>query len=492
MEKALRISLYVCTSLLLLFAILLIINMYHELQWFLPWGYWLIAAVNLITLVVFVFYSDRISKKANPVPRVERISRACTCTTKEECTYSSRENCPYEKTNCVAFSSHKRKLNYRRLLLFMILVISAIVFFCLIKKDTPVAEIIRTLCVSLFAAILIAFLIDMPGKMKEYQEYFVNLLSSNDYLNHLDDDALSKLRNRIIWVLHAKDYPNMPKSIIKLDEQLCIMLRRPFFKTFNQSVKLLKTTKNNGAFYEITKQCNVVYKVINPGRWNNPVSVDIGLSNAVLIESSILNDDEQLKQEAQRILQIKTFKAYIDDDPTPYDLLPYIRIVVMRKEDSSGYNAQIHLATTMSGETQVNYSNKDNPLSTSNMEHRSSKSEPNGATSIPADIVGSTHNIDLFLEFKKQVIIEFDYDIIVQESDHCFTKMLRYPVKYFNLNYSLGEGFNDSLLTGMLIGTLIDPPDLTTNLSKDKKTIRFVTHSWLLPKNGVFIAHYKK
>lgn len=493
MEKTLRIGLFICTSLLFLFAILSIVNLYHGVHFFFPWGYWLIAATSLVTLIVLALIS-RTKTKYELSNSGEKIDRACTCTTKEECTYSSRESCPYEKTKCVAFPSLQKKTDKRRVVLCIVAALSVISFVLLLKNESAWAESIRALCVSLFAAIVIAFLIDIRGRMREYQEYFVNLLSSNDYLNHLDDDALSKLRNRIIWVMHAKDYPNMPRSIIDLDEKLCLMLRKPFFKTFTQIIKLSKAS-NNGTT-EIIKHCNVVYKALNPGKTDNPVSVDIGLSNSVIINNAILNDDTRLKEEAVRILKIKSFRAYIDDCPTPYNLIPYIRIVVMRKNDPSGYNAQIHIAPAMTEEADNTYSNKEKPLNTGNMKltgmNTTKNDTPGDITNISADIIGNYHNVDLFLQFKKHVIIEFEYDIIVPSNDYCFTKMLRYPVKYFKLDYSLGEGFENEFLTGKLIGTLIEPPDLSTHLSTDKKTISFLTQSWLLPKNGVFIAHCKE
>lgn len=493
MEKFLRISLFVCTILLTLFAVGTVVNLYIGLKFFFPWGYWLIAAVSIIALIALVFYA-RIVEKLMPTKPVEKIGRSCTCTTKEECIYNSRESCPFDKINCVAYPSLQRKTDKRRIILLIVAVVSVGVFLYLLKCDSPWAESIKALCVSLIAAIGIAFLIDIQGRMKEYQEYFVNLLSSNDYLNHLDDEALSKLRNRIIWVLHAKGYPNMPKSIINLDEKLCLMLRQPFFKTFKQNIKLSK--KDNNGVSEITKHCNVVYKAINPGKSENPVSVDIGLSNSVIIDNALLDYDDKLKEEAKRILRIKAFKAFIDDYPTPYNLLPYIRIVVMRKKDTSGYNAQIHIAPAELNEDVSIYSNKEKPLNTGNMEPNGKSSTENkssdGSPIISVDVIENHHNVDLFIQFRKHVIIEFEYDIIVPIKDHCFTKMLRYPVKYFNLDYSLGEGFDDTFLTGMLIGTLIEPPDLSTHLSEDRKTISFVTQSWLLPKNGVFIAHYKE
>ena len=75
-------------------------------------------------------------------------------------------------------------------------------------------------------------------------------------------------------------------------------------------------------------------------------------------------------------------------------------------------------------------------------------------------------------------------------SDISYTKRLRYPAKYFDLDYTLSEDI-DFTVVGQLMGTLMDQPDVTINVSDSKKSIKMHTHNWLLPKNGAVIVHCK-
>ena len=84
------------------------------------------------------------------------------------------------------------------------------------------------------------------------------------------------------------------------------------------------------------------------------------------------------------------------------------------------------------------------------------------------------------------------YEIKVPVDDICYTKRLRYPVKYFHLDYILNEQIKNFRLTGQLLGTLIDQNDIYIEISDDKKHVCMRTHNWLLPKNGAFIVHCKE
>ena len=395
----------------------------------------------------------------------------CPFTLKQDCPYDKLSKCPYDISHCHSFHTNK-KTKIRRYIFVLIFILSTILFFLSISifKDNKCWDIIETLSLSVISAGIVAILIDLPGKMKEYQSYFVELLSSNEYLKHLDEEGLSNLRQRVTWIQHAQDYPNMPRELLQLDEKICKMMREPYFKRFSQ-IMLLNKTENN-----IRKRCTVEYTVKNPGADGVTAAVDIGLSSSVIFSTDALKSKAKLINEASDILKINKFIAYIDGT-VPYDLTNHIRILVYEgKSDNSSYNGEIHIAPLKT------YSNKLSPLTSTELLKNKKKKK------IEIE-VADTNAIDFYIEFKKELVIKLEYEILVPAEDKCFSKRLRYPVKYFHLDYSLQDGFENTTLSGELIGTLIDRKDISFFQSEDKKRLTFETRSWLLPKNGVFIVH---
>ena len=421
--------------------------------------YW-IALLTSIT-ILFISLIDLKQKRAD-----------CPFTLKQDCPYNKLSQCPYDTRYCHAFQTNK-KTKIRRYI-FVVLLFVAIILYVLslifFHDKNTLWKTIETISLSVISAGIVAILIDLPGKMKEYQSYFVDLLSSNEYLKHLDEEGLSNLRQRVTWLQHAQDYPNMPRELLQLDESICKMMRAPYFKRFSQIMMLTKKDDF------IHKRCSVEYTVQNPGANGDTASVDIGLSNSVIFSQKALTIDEILKKEANNILRIHKFVAYIDGSTTAYDLKPHTRILIYKgKSDNSNYNGEIHIAPLKS------YSNKLSPLSAKDLAKSKKYS--------PITEIADSNEIDLFIKFQKELIIKFEYEIIVPSKDKCFSKRLRYPVQEFLLDYSLLDGFDGITISGDLIGTLIDSKDISLFQSEDKKRLIFNTKSWLLPKNGVFIVH---
>lgn len=419
-----------------------------------------IAFLTSVTILI-LFIIDLKQKKAD-----------CPFTLKRDCPYNKLSQCPYDTKYCHAFQTNK-KTKIRRYIFVALLFVATILYvlsltiFC---NGNTLWTTIENISLSVISAGIVATLIDLPGKIKEYQSYFVDLLSSNEYLKHLDEEGLSNLRQRVTWLQHAQDYPNMPRELLQLDESICKMMRAPYFKRFSQIMMLTK--KDNF----IHKRCSVEYTVQNPGANGDTASVDIGLSNSVIFSQEALTIDEILKKEANNILRIHKFVAYIDGSTTAYDLKPHTRILIYKgKSDNSNYNGEIHIAPLK------NYSNKLSPLSAKDLAKNKKCS--------PTTEIANSNAIDFFIQFQKELVIKFEYEIVVPSEDKCFSKRLRYPVQEFLLDYSLLDGFDNTTLSGDLIGTLIDSKDISLFQSEDKKRLIFNTKSWMLPKNGVFIVH---
>lgn len=399
--------------------------------------------------------------------------KECPFLSKEDCPYFDKLQCPYDTSHCRAHNKKgkrlKRTLAFGICLVFCFLLYLASVVFI---EDESISKIIEPICLSVISAFAVAIFIDVPGRLKEHQEHFVELLSSNEYLKYLNDGELTKLRKQITWVQHAKDYPNMPRELIELDEKLCNMLKEPYFEEFTQIVDLTKEED------KITKHCSVEYTIQNPSKDKKAASVDVGLSISVMLPPECIDNEDKLSEEARKVLHISKFVAY-DDKNNTYNLMPYIRALIYTGvTDNTEYNAEIHLAPLHE------YSNKSNPLSIKNL------TQLDDTTNVKPTFEKSTiDQIDFCVEFEESMVIKFEYDVVVPEKDKCFSKRLRYPVKYFKLDYTLGQGFEDTKLSGQLIGTLIDQKNISFYQSADKKHLSFWTHSWLLPKNGVFVVH---
>lgn len=458
--RTIRISLISLTSILILSLIGLLVSNFAEWQKIINVCYFIALLTSVIILILFIVDLKR--KRAD-----------CPFTLKQDCPYNKISQCPYDTRYCHAFQTNK-KTKIRRYI-FVGLLIAAIGLYLLsliiFRNQSIFWRTIETISLSVISAGIVAILIDLPGKMKEYQSYFVDLLSSNEYLKHLDEDGLSNLRQRVTWLQHAQDYPNMPRELLQLDESICRMMRAPYFRRFSQIMILRKQDEL------IRKRCSVEYTVQNPGANGDTAYVDIGLSNSVIFSSKSLTNDNLLKKEVNDVLKINKFVAYIDGSTIPLNLMPHIRILVYKgKSDNSNYNGEIHLAPLKE------YSNKLSPLSAKEL------SKNKKEASIITEIADS-NAIDLFIEFQKELIIKFEYEIVVPSEDKCFSKRLRYPAQEFLLDYSLLEGFDGTTLSGDLIGTLIDSKDISLFQSDDKKRLIFNTKGWLLPKNGVFIVH---
>ena len=147
-------------------------------------------------------------------------------------------------------------------------------------------------------------------------------------------------------------------------------------------------------------------------------------------------------------------------------------------------------------------SNKENPFSPSFIKQKEkeqsnkpkAKDAENGKS---ADVqhnykpIEKTAQVGLWASFCKKIQVKLEFDIAVPKVDVSYTKRLRYPVKLFNLDYSLGKDVDGYTVVGQMMGTLIDQQDVSTNLSSDHKRITMRTHDWLLPKNGAVVVHCK-
>lgn len=449
-------------------------------------------------LLIIMFWSDLqscfcISKKDK---------EQCPYINKADCPFGSKKECLYDNNNCCAFpKSSIRK--WRRVLLLSIFVIAVVLYTIgLIMFDdnschcktcpclTTGFQIINPILLSLISASIMAFLIDIPGRMRENQEYFVNLLSSADYLKQLDELDLSKLRDRITWVQHLKFLPNMSNSMVDLDRKICAMFSQPYCKNYTQHVTLSKKGCDSG---KVKKEVSIEYTAHNPYGANRPISVDIGLSNSLKLNCFSQSDNKSndkddvekcVKNDANNSLVLKKFEIVFDDESEPIDILPLIsKRVVHVPENGLGYNSNVYLVWRQPR-------NVDDCLSVSDLAS-AVKSNPQLGEQSDIDVSDRSNN-HLNISINKKVKVKICYELLLLEDDIAFTKRLRYAVKDFTLDYRLADGMEDYVVSGQLLGTLLNQTDISTHLSSDKSKIHLRTVGWLLQQNGALVVHSRK
>ena len=424
----------------------------------------------------------------------------CTYASLNECPYENRNGCNKHNKNCPHDTQTKKKKKYYKYTNIIWAFLVAIIILCIYKYIDTISKneeynirdffstqfflnILFGIAISIIAGAIVAIIIDLPNRLKEYENSFISALSSNNYLKKLDEDKLTKLRMEITDLLHKKDVPNMPKGVIELDQKICSLLKEPYFKIYRQTTKckLISRNTNGEDKVYILKENTINYVIHNPYDKDHAVSVDIGLGNQVLQEENVPLRD---------YFSMSEWTIRIDDYNKPIDLMKEINrgtIAIgscnLSKENTT-YNKKVFLFIK---------GNKDK-LSLDDF-YDDSTQESDQASANNSEAQDIQENMDptldrLLVTFCDKITVNMKYCTIVPTNDLLYTKRLRYPVKYFRLDYSFDH--EDSNLIGQLIGTLIDQSKISTNVSDDGKHISIETFDWLLPKNGVVIAMASK
>ena len=443
------------------------------------WPYRCFAIISTsatFLLLVILYVLNRITRMFIKVSKRKKI---CPYYVQTDCPYeTSLEPCGFDTAYCLHV--HSNNTSSRHTVAIIILLIFSIMCsatqvlleagvmgidhnpmdkFVILKMLSPIAN-------SIIAAVVCTIVMDIPARMREYQKYFIGLLSSSDYLKSLSEDDLSKLRNRATMQLHTKDVPNMPKGLIDLDSKILAMLKRPYFKSYTQ---IIHVEKGDPGF--LKKTIKVEYVGHNPYSKEHPINMDIGFASSLRYINTI--DKEQ----SESIFKIKKFLITFDDNIEPIDFRSHI-IVQFAARDYKGlqYNGVIQIASKTGGEfIDLSEVKKDNSLS--------------GLEDISYEDFDGIEK-PFFVRFSDKIHVSYEYELQVPEDDISSTKRLRYPVKYFYQDYSISRDLKYKLV-GQLIGTLIDQDSVSIDNLDDGHRISIRTRNWLLPKNGTMIVHSK-
>lgn len=370
----------------------------------------------------------------------------CDYNSVEECPYNSTAECKFDKNGChLANSKRKRPKYYNSLLPIVIIALIGFVVYVLVtiaaiddaysfRHSNYVYQIISGIAISVITGSILAIVIDVPSRLKDYELSFVNALSSNNYLKSLDENRLTELRNDITEQLHKTKAPRMAKGLIKIDQRVCELLRQPYYSRYRHAV-VCKSTP--GSDY-IEKEHTIEYKLINPYSVNQTAVEFIKFTNLVLVK------DGQPEAKAITGLQI------------------YCNIDGKGEQD-------------LSGKIQFNYEDIKNEFYNKKI------------------TISDKENADgqkkgIRIEFDDNIEIRMRYKIDVHKNDPCFTKRLQHPVKNFRLDYACND--DNIELYGQIFGTEIKQSDISIKYTDN--AISLETFDWLLPDNGAIVVMLKK
>lgn len=466
--------------------VLLIVQKHFDWKDCIFWSACIINGVCILLIAFLYIFWDKILNWLNDR---YKIKAECPYYTKEKCPYGDIEQCKYNTANCYAFNKQRKKTKKPYWLwiitLFCVGIILISAFFegdnieWKIINVTTLIKVLQPLCISCLAALIMAFLFDLPERMKEYQNYFISLLSSSDYLKMMNEEDLLQLRKRVTWQLHVKDVPNMPKGLISLDQEVCEMLKRPYYKEYTQIISVSKDN-NTGNF---RKKISIEYTAFNPYSVEEPVVMDIGFANSLKF-----NNDVSI-EEAKKLFKLEEFSIFIDKDNNKFDLIQFISIKIAKeKETGLLYNGKI----LFSPRNEI--SNRDEPLNIYTLKKIVNSSYQPSTGDVKDKNVNyelletESSNVGLFVKFSDKIKVKMQYIVEVPNEDVCMTKRLRYPVKYLHIDYGLLENMKDYHLKGQIIGTQMDQNNITVESYGEQKHLCLKTHNWLLPKNGAVIV----
>lgn len=372
-------------------------------------------------------------------------TRTCNFTNLSECPYASVDECKFNKKNC--FRKKKAPIfTITTLKILVVILVGLLITLVSIYLDANVKftgshlvfGALSSIAVSLIAGAVLAWMIDISSKLKEYENSIVNALVSNNYLKSLDEERLTQLRKDVTEQLHKVNVPCMARGLIDIDQKICNLLKQPYYTRYRQTV-VCKKDEVNGV---IVKHHTIDYKLINPYSVNSKATEYISIANLVLS-----NGKDNMKDKAITDVRIRC----IIDDGQAQDLSSDIEF-----ESSSVDSREIFY------DTKVELVAKND----------SYKGDKKG----------------LKIEFDKSLEVKMSYDIVVDKDDISFTKRLRHPAKNFRLDYTF-ETTSPIKIFGQLFGTELKQSDFLIRYPLPN-SVSLESFEWLLPDNGAIVVTY--
>lgn len=375
---------------------------------------------------------------------------SCGYNSIDECPYNSEKECNFEKKQCLLIANKKRKKGTRKTTLP---IVSLALFFLIVyiiatilslnesfsfQYSKYVYYIISGISISVVTGAILAIVIDLPSRLRDYENSFVNALTSNNYLKSLDENRLTQLRNEITEQLHKANAPCMARGLIKIDQRVCELLRQPYYSRYRHTVKC--TPENDTEFVE--KEHSIEYKLINPYSVNQDAIEFIHFTNLILT-----NGEEESRREAFKDLKI-TCRV---DDGEEQNLSDKVKLVYeLIDKENRFYDTKVYV----------------------NAKENNAKDK-----------------IGIRVSFKDNIVVHVHYKVKVHKDDICFTKRLQHPAKNFRLDYTYNHP--NGKLYGQIFGTEMKQSDISIKYVNEN-AISLETFDWLLPSNGAIVVMLNK
>lgn len=372
-------------------------------------------------------------------------TRTCNFTNLSECPYASVDECKFNKKNC--FRKKKAPIfTITTLKILVVILIGLLIALVSIYLDAKmkftgshlVFGALSSIAVSLIAGAVLAWMIDIPSKLKEYENSIVNALVSNNYLKSLDEERLTQLRKDVTEQLHKVNVPCMARGLIDIDQKICNLLKQPYYTRYRQIV-VCKKDEVNGV---IVKHHTIDYKLINPYSVNSKATEYISIANLVLS-----NGKDNMKDKAITDVRIR---CIIDDG------------------QAKNLSSEIEFDSSSVDSRETFYDTKVELVAKNDSYKRDKKG--------------------LKIEFDKSLEVKMSYDIVVDKDDISFTKRLRHPAKNFRLDYTF-ETTSPIKIFGQLFGTELKQSDFLIRYPLPN-SVSLESFEWLLPDNGAIVVTY--
>lgn len=385
------------------------------------------------------------------------LTKKCGFRSVAECPHMSEKDCKFDKTDCQLIAERKKKkhsdFTNTKIWLFIVIGVLAYVLITIISINNDIAfpykeyicTVLSGVSISWIAGSLLSKVIDIPSRLKEYENSFINALASNSYLKSLDEQRLTRLRNDITEQLHKANAPCMASGLINIDQRICDLLRQPYYSRYRQSVICMPNHENSNY---ITKEHSIDYKLINPYSVNKNAIEYLSFSNLIMMEETT-EEIENMATEQKAISDLKLSYQRDSDEMTVLEQNKDFTLVYehLSQPKTEYYNTKVYLESI----------NKK-----------------------PTDVRDGIR-----VDFKDHLVVHMEYKIDVHIKDTCFTKRLRHPVKNFRLDYTCKD--IDGELFGQIFGTELKQSDISIKYPT-KHTISLETFDWLLPDNGAIVV----
>ncbi len=322
-------------------------------------------------------------------------------------------------------------------------------------------HIIAPILTSVIAAIVVALTIEIKSHVASLQNIIVEAFTSNSFLEKLPDERLQEIRSNAITQMHKQKYPYMQKGLMNMDKDIFTALMNPYYETYRETAiyhktKLFAWNPDNEVHERVLfRSVNVQYTIKSPTA--DSVESEADLSIKKCIQKPIENDSEEI---IRRIFSICHFYVSIDGAER-VDIKDMIGYDIKKLDvQDEYYNTSVKLVYAHDSGNGIKRMSKDNK------------------------------NSGIFVEYKKSVKVEIDYEIFLPIEDNHFTNRLKYPTKSFRIDCICHDD-NNVRLYGQLLGTFTDNSKIKISHPKDN-IISIESFDWLLPRNGVFIILCEK